>query len=64
MPLFMVMMLTRFFGANRSWKEGLEIKTDVATANNKMSPFVALLLVYSAISKLYSQESTLAPKTF
>lgn len=25
MPLFMVMMLTRFFGANRSWKEGLEI---------------------------------------
>ena len=25
MPLFMVMMLTRFFGKNRSWKEGLEI---------------------------------------
>lgn len=23
MPLFMVMMLTRFFGKNRSWKEGL-----------------------------------------
>ncbi|MDP5055717.1 MAG: L-lactate permease [Marinomonas hwangdonensis] len=23
MPLFMVMMLTRFFGRNRSWKEGL-----------------------------------------
>ncbi|REL36748.1 L-lactate permease [Thalassotalea euphylliae] len=25
MPLFMVMMLTRFFGKNKSWKEGLEI---------------------------------------
>lgn len=25
MPLFMVVMLTRFFGQNRSWKEGLEI---------------------------------------
>ena len=25
MPLFMVVMLTRFFGKNRSWKEGLEI---------------------------------------
>lgn len=25
MPLFMVMMLTRFFGRNRSWKEGLDI---------------------------------------
>lgn len=25
MPLFMVMMLTRFFGRNRSWKEGLAI---------------------------------------
>ncbi|KZE25978.1 L-lactate permease [Crenobacter luteus] len=24
MPLFMVLMLTRFFGKNRSWKEGLE----------------------------------------
>lgn len=25
MPLFMVVMLTRFFGQNKSWKEGLEI---------------------------------------
>ncbi|MGP9599600.1 L-lactate permease, partial [Psychrobacter sp. AOP42-A1-21] len=25
MPLFMVMMLTRFFGKNKSWKEGFEI---------------------------------------
>ena len=25
MPLFMVMMLTRFFGQSKSWKEGLEI---------------------------------------
>jgi lactate permease len=25
MPLFMCMMLTRFFGNNKSWKEGLEI---------------------------------------
>ncbi|TVQ69368.1 MAG: L-lactate permease [Oceanospirillales bacterium] len=25
MPLFMVMMLTRFFGKNRSWKEGLAV---------------------------------------
>lgn len=25
MPLFMVMMLTRFFGRNRSWKEGLAV---------------------------------------
>ncbi len=25
MPVFMVMMLTRFFGANRRWREGLEI---------------------------------------
>jgi len=25
MPLLMVMMLTRFFGKNRSWKEGLEV---------------------------------------
>ena len=25
MPLFMVMMMTRFFGANRSWTEGLSI---------------------------------------
>jgi lactate permease len=25
MPLFMVMMMTRFFGRNRSWREGLEI---------------------------------------
>lgn len=25
MPLLMVLMLTRFFGANRSWKEGFEI---------------------------------------
>lgn len=25
MPLFMVMMLTRFFGRNRSWREGLSI---------------------------------------
>lgn len=25
MPLFMCMMMTRFFGANKSWKEGLEI---------------------------------------
>ncbi|MDN6275422.1 L-lactate permease [Psychrobacter sp.] len=25
MPLFMVMMLTRFFGKNKSWKEGLAI---------------------------------------
>ncbi len=25
MPLFMVVMLTRFFGANKSWKEGLAI---------------------------------------
>lgn len=25
MPLFMVMMMTRFFGANRSWSEGLAI---------------------------------------
>ena len=25
MPLFMVMMLTRFFGRNRSWREGLAI---------------------------------------
>jgi lactate permease len=25
MPLFMVMMLTRFFGQNKSWKEGLEV---------------------------------------
>jgi len=25
MPLFMVMMMTRFFGSNRSWSEGLEI---------------------------------------
>ncbi len=25
MPLFMVMMMTRFFGKNRSWREGLEI---------------------------------------
>ncbi|MDH2432780.1 L-lactate permease [Pokkaliibacter sp. MBI-7] len=25
MPLLMVVMMTRFFGANRSWKEGLEI---------------------------------------
>ena len=25
MPLFMVMMLTRFFGKHKSWKEGLEI---------------------------------------
>jgi lactate permease len=25
MPLLMVMMLTRFFGKNKSWKEGLEI---------------------------------------
>lgn len=25
MPLFMVVMLTRFFGKNRSWKEGLEV---------------------------------------
>jgi lactate permease len=25
MPLFMVVMLTRFFGQNRSWKEGFEI---------------------------------------
>jgi lactate permease len=25
MPLFMVTMMTRFFGANRSWKEGLEV---------------------------------------
>ena len=25
MPLFMVCMMTRFFGKNRSWKEGLEI---------------------------------------
>ncbi|MEM7368862.1 MAG: L-lactate permease [Bacteroidota bacterium] len=25
MPLFMVCMMTRFFGANRSWKEGLAI---------------------------------------
>ncbi|WP_245879721.1 L-lactate permease [Zobellella endophytica] len=25
MPLFMCMMLTRFFGKNKSWKEGLEI---------------------------------------
>jgi lactate permease len=25
MPLLMVMMLTRFFGANRSWKEGLAV---------------------------------------
>ena len=25
MPAFMVVMLTRFFGKNRSWKEGLEI---------------------------------------
>ncbi|WP_241652016.1 L-lactate permease [Pseudoalteromonas phenolica] len=25
MPLFMVMMLTRFFGKNKSWKEGLEV---------------------------------------
>ncbi|MEQ9566637.1 MAG: L-lactate permease, partial [Pseudomonadales bacterium] len=25
MPLFMVMMMTRFFGKNRSWREGLEV---------------------------------------
>lgn len=25
MPIFMVMMLTRFFGVNKSWKEGLQI---------------------------------------
>ncbi len=25
MPLFMIMMMTRFFGANRSWTEGLSI---------------------------------------
>jgi len=25
MPLFMVMMMTRFFGRNRSWREGLEV---------------------------------------
>jgi lactate permease len=25
MPLFVVVMLTRFFGKNRSWKEGLEV---------------------------------------
>lgn len=25
MPVFMLAMLTRFFGANRSWREGLEI---------------------------------------
>lgn len=25
MPLFMIMMMTRFFGANRSWSEGLAI---------------------------------------
>ncbi|MDH5400221.1 MAG: L-lactate permease, partial [Cyclobacteriaceae bacterium] len=25
MPLFMAMMMTRFFGANKSWKEGLAI---------------------------------------
>jgi lactate permease len=25
MPLFMVMMMTRFFGSNRSWLEGLEV---------------------------------------
>ncbi|GAB2702609.1 hypothetical protein GCM10027170_36800 [Aliiglaciecola aliphaticivorans] len=25
MPVFMVIMLTRFFGANRSWKEGFEV---------------------------------------
>ena len=25
MPLFMVMMLTRFFGENKSWKEGLSV---------------------------------------
>lgn len=25
MPLFMVMILTRFFGRNRSWREGLEV---------------------------------------
>ncbi|KEF30128.1 L-lactate permease [Marinobacter nitratireducens] len=25
MPLFMVMMMTRFFGRNKSWREGLEV---------------------------------------
>ena len=25
MPLFMVMMMTRFFGKNKSWREGLEV---------------------------------------
>ena len=25
MPIFMIVMMTRFFGANRSWKEGLSI---------------------------------------
>ncbi len=42
MPLFMVMMLTRFFGRNRSWKEGLAVAPFALFAG------VAFVLPYAA----------------